>query len=513
MTRWPDLLSQGPVSAFGDRRGLVDDGPARLVLALSAALAVVGAGLLAAPLTGAAGLLGLVFGGAVLALLLGLPEMALALLMLASFTRLAIQFGGLPAEPMTLILAVLVLSCVMHGLRGAIRFRFGALEAFMGAYLLWNVVSALLPHELPAIVPTTGQPLVVYRFILSGTVLPFVAFIVARALLRGETRIRRLMVALVGTAVYSSTVSILQFTAPELVWPRYIAESPTYLDRAVGIFNQPVVNGLVMVVGFITALFLAQQRRSSRRSYRLFMGVCAVACLPGVYLTRTRAVWLALMLGVLLCALVARRVRAGFVATLVAAALFLACTWSTFTSADRDAGGIGSTKEVDDRLNTIATSMWAIEHKPVFGWGIARFAQVNAEHHQRFGLDVDYTRGFAIPSHENELGIAAELGLFGLGLWVTVLVLLIVTLVRAVRRLPRDGLAGRALGLLALIVLATWMVSGFTVDLRYLDYANLLTFVLVGSAVGVADGLPLRASPRTPVAPAGPMRGRVGARQ
>ena len=54
----------------------------------------------------------------------------------------------------------------------------------MLAYFAWNVVSAFLPHTFPAAVPTTGEPIVVYRFILTGTVLPFVAFVVGRALIR-----------------------------------------------------------------------------------------------------------------------------------------------------------------------------------------------------------------------------------------------------------------------------------------------------------------------------------------
>jgi hypothetical protein len=83
-----------------------------------------------------------------------------------------------------------------------------------------------------------------------------------------------------------------------------------------------------------------------------------------------------------------------------------------------------------------------------------------------------------------------------------VLVGLLVLLLRALRRLPVEGLEGRPIGLLAVTVLGTWVVCGFTADLRYFDFANLLVFLLVGAVVGLADR---DAEPAPPVA-AAPVR-------
>lgn len=418
------------------------------------------------------------------------PKLAvgLGLLMFASLTRLAIPVSGLPAEPMTLILVVVVLATVIAGLRRTIRLEFGAVEIAMLGYLLWNVVSVVLPHEFPAVDPRTGADVVVYRFILTGTVIPFVGFILGKALLTGESRIRRMMVLLMIPAAYSGLVSILQFTGPtSLVWPRYIVDTPSYPDRAVGIFNQPVANGLVMVSGFMMAMFLIADRRAGRSS-QFVLASSAVICLLGIYLTRTRSVWLALLFGVLLCAICARRARRGFIATILVAAVFVGFTWTTFASSDRQAGGVGSSSEVEDRLNIIATALWATEQEPIFGWGIGRFAQVNTEHHQQYSPDINFRRGFAYASHENDLGIAAELGVIGLALWWIILFLLLARLIRALRKLPDEGLAGRVLGLLALSMFVSWIACGFTLDLRFFDFANILTFVLVGAAVGTADG-------------------------
>jgi O-antigen ligase len=442
------------------------------------------------PIAGPTGLVLLALAAACGALVLGSPMTALLLLIFSSFTRLAIKIPALPAELMVLVFCALVAAMAIAWSGGHVRFRFGWLEATMVAYFAWNVVSAALPHLFAAVVPTTGEPFVVYRYILSGTAIPFVAFVVGRALIRDVGRIRVLLFTLLVAAGYSAVISIMQFTGPsELIWPRYIVDTPNYPERANGIFNQPVVNGLVMVIGFIIAVLLTHERTLSRFP-RVLAGVVAVLCIPGIYLTKTRAVWLVLAVGLVVCVIFARGRRTGFAVTLLTAALFIGGTWSTFTSSDRVSGGVGSSNEVDDRFNAIATSLWAIEREPVVGWGIGRFTQVNTYYHQKWDESMNFERGYAIASHENELGIATELGLIGLSLWLGVLGLLGHALATALRRLARiDGLAGLPLALLALTALGTWAVCGLTVDLRFLDFANLLPFLLVGAAVGVADRL------------------------
>ena len=74
--------------------------------------------------------------------------------------------------------------------------------------------------------------------------------------------------------------------------------------------------------------------------------------------------------------------------------------------------GLG--KRGRDRLNSIQTAFWAFAQKPIEGWGIARFQVVNTYHHQQWSADIPWIGGYGIVSHENELGILAELGVIGL---------------------------------------------------------------------------------------------------
>ena len=61
---------------------------------------------------------------------------------------------------------------------------------------------------------------------------------------------RAVLWTILAVAGYSAITSILQFTGPpELVWPSYIIDIPSYPDRAVGVFNHPVANGMVLSFG------------------------------------------------------------------------------------------------------------------------------------------------------------------------------------------------------------------------------------------------------------------------
>ncbi|MGH3933139.1 MAG: O-antigen ligase family protein [Pseudonocardiaceae bacterium] len=419
---------------------------------------------------------------------LGSPTFAVALLLSTAFLRLALPQAGLPVDPFVLaFVGVIGAAAVAIARRVNQLPRLGAVEAVMVLYLTWNIVSALMPHTHPATVPDTGETFAVWRFILTGVLLPFVLYVVGRFVFDRESSVRRLLWIVLALAGYSAAVSVAQFYGPSaLVWPRYIVEGPAWPDRAAGVFDQPVQNGLLLVLGFVIALFLASQ--VSEPTWRRVVAVAvAAASIPALYLTHTRAAWLVFGLVLVGGSLWARNFRTGFVVTLAAVCLAIGVGWSTFTSDDRASGGVGSTSEIDDRLNIAATSIWAVGEKPVAGWGIGRFSQLNTYHHKQWSPAIDWERGYGLSSHHNELGIAAELGLVGVGLWLTVLGLVLWRLVQAIRVLPPDGICGRGLAVVALLAVLAWLAIGATVELRFFEFSNGLVLLLAGIAVGCAE--------------------------
>ena len=233
---------------------------------------------------------------------------------------------------------------------------------------------------------------------------------------------------------------------------------------------------------------LLMSRHSKEPDWRRwFAFVIAVACGYGLYLTHTRAAWLSGAVVLIIGALLAKGYRTGFVVAMGITAAIIAINWSVFTSSDREAGGVGSVGEVDDRLNTAQTALWAAAQKPLAGWGIGRFPVVNTYHHQQWAPEIPWINGYATVSHVNELGILAELGAIGLALWICVLALVAYRLWDAYRTLPDDDLCGMPLAVTAIMALASLFCSGLTVDLEFFDFPTAITFLLVGAAIGWSD--------------------------
>lgn len=368
----------------------------------------------------------------------------------------------------------------------------GAVEVLMGLYLLWNLISMLTPHKYPAVDPLSSA-ISAPRMIMTGTLIPFAMYAVGRYTFDRAAAVRVLLWTIMALAAYSAWVSITPTTGPtELVWPRFIVDGSlppdeTWIGRAVGVFNQPVVNGLILALGVGVAMLFVSKRSAEPRWRRWLAFFIAIACGFGLYLTHTRIAWLCGAVMLVIGVLLAKGYRSGYVAALGLTTTIVAANWSVFTSSDRAAGGVGSQSEVYDRLNVIQTAIWAFHEKPLAGWGIGRFVMVNTYHHQQWSPEIPWQRGYSAASHENELGILAELGVIGLALWIAVLALLGYRLWDAYRTLPDRGLWAKPLALIAVTALAMLVCTGWTVDLRRFDFPTALVFLLVGTAIGWSD--------------------------
>lgn len=458
-------------------------------------LVLTGIGLLFAAIAVAAPerapLLLLLAGLALSAAILGLlnPVVAGFYFLVAAFFRLATPDGLLPVEPFLLTFVGLLASVFLWRRRrqGPVP-AVGVLGVLVTLYIGWNIASMVLPHEYGPVSPLFGGVTqTVWRFILVGAAMPFIALLVGVVAFWRERAMRMLLLTLMGVAGYSAFVSIMQFFGPPaLVWPSYIVSDPRWVGRAVGVANQPVVNGMIMVLGYLAAVMVASDR-AQRVAVRLLSGVLALACCVGVYLTHTRVSWLCFVIVVALGVVLARGWRRGFVMTLVAIVLGVAANWSTFSSDDRSQGGVASASEIHDRLNMIVTSLWAIGEKPWMGWGIGRFPAVNTYHHKQWSPSIPWERGHGFASHFDLLGIAVELGLVGAVLWLLAMGTAVVKLLLAARDLPADGFFDQRFALFALLALLTLLVTGLTVDLRFFDFPNIFVMLLAGAAIGRAS--------------------------
>jgi O-antigen ligase len=408
------------------------------------------------------------------------PVAAVLLLIVVSFGR-ETPIKSVPGDALLLAVYAVVISSLLAVRRGELRApHLGIPELLMALYVLWNVGSMLMGHTLPDGGGT-------WKFIVKGAVIPLLVYTVGRFVFVSERSVRVLLWTIVALTVYSTINAIGQIHGPKfLVYPKVTITETGWVDRAVGVFNQPVVNGVLLAVGFLVMLYLASDDRL-HHWVRIALVVAAVGAVYGVQLTKTRSALLALVAVLLLGALFASRWRRFFVVPLALGAVAALANLNTLTSSDRDAGGLGSSTEIIDRLNIAATTLRAIGSNPVVGVGVNRFAEYNTDHHISWDPALPWTNGYGLVAHETELGIAAEVGIPGLLLWLAVVVAIVIALVKAYRRLPVGQMYGQKFAFLGVGSIVVWELTAVTVDMRLLDFANILPFLLMGVTVGLAE--------------------------
>ena len=256
-------------------RALMDGAAGSALVAGATAIVLAALALVKSRVPGGLGalLLLVVVGAIIAAACLRYPPLAVVILLGVMFLRLALPHL-IVADPFLIAYALAVVAAAvwMWQHRHALP-RVTFVEVAMALYALWCYGSMVLPHQyLPVDFSLHGQLTAVPRFIELSAVIPFTMYLLGRRLFTRESAVRFVLWSIVGFAAYSTLVSICQFSAPSLVWPRYIVDAPTWPDRAVGVFNQPVGNGMVLIIGFVIAIVLASDRRRAEHGDGLCCG-------------------------------------------------------------------------------------------------------------------------------------------------------------------------------------------------------------------------------------------------
>ena len=368
---------------------------------------------------------------------------------------------------------------VVTGRRPLTRFRLT--EALMVLFLLINIVSFLAPHQFPATSNLTATTL-----ITNGVFLPFAIYVIASQSMADIRSIRAMLWFLVWVGFYMSVIAVFQqLNLNNLVFPQAIVDASKGInpERARGPLLNSAADGILMCFSFAAALFLASQQNIRRRRFAL-----AVALLMpiGIFATQTRAIWLGAAIVVIGGTMFASGYRRWYLVVLGAAVAVVVVNYQKFLSADRTQGGVGSTGEIESRLNDWATALWAIAEKPAFGWGIGRFPEINTTYHKAWG-SFDWQLGYGFLSHNSHLAIGAELGWLGLIVWTGVFVALVWRTSRAWSVLPRMGLASRGFVFAFYLSLITWLINGAVIDVRVFPVISGVLFMWGGIISGLAD--------------------------
>ncbi|HEY6549576.1 MAG TPA: O-antigen ligase family protein [Solirubrobacterales bacterium] len=261
-------------------------------------------------------------------------------------------------------------------------------------------------------------------------VVPFLLFLVAPAVFAGRRERDLLLATLVGLGAYLGLTAIFESLGPQaLVFPSYIrhfeAETLSAV-KASGPFQSPTAMGFACFACAVAALIaLAQWRQRWGRCLALFV---AAACIFGCFLTLERGVWIATIIATVVAALATQTGRRLLAPGIAISAVALIGVFALVPSLSQSASERATYQQsLWDRQNQTAAGLRMVQDKPLFGFGLDRYAAESVDY---FRQPADYpmtgyTHGITIgvpdpilPIHNTYLSHAVELGLLGALLWL-----------------------------------------------------------------------------------------------
>lgn len=306
-------------------------------------------------------------------------------------------------------------------------------------------------------------------------IVPVTLFHLAGIVFRDEASLCRLESFFVVALLYLTVMAVFYlFDFRLLIFPRFILDESIgiHADRARGPFLQAVANGVSLNLLGLLALHSFDRRR-----IRGLLGFFLLIGVPLALLaTRTRAVWFAAAVSILLAMIYGtRRVRRAGLMLCGIAALGTSAFLLYRTDSKGLAERVTDRSPVDFRLDMYRAGWQMFMEKPLKGWGSE--GRIQPEIERRIStFHPDYYL-----FHNTYLELAVERGLLGLGLYAWLMLCFL-----RLRHLPDemysvDGAAflGRSFLRVWPLLLLVYLLNASAVVMNY-QFVNGLLFTLAG---------------------------------
>ena len=164
-------------------------------------------------------------------------------------------------------------------------------------------------------------------------------------------------------------------------------------------------------------------------------------------------------------------------------------------SEDRREGGVYQVTEVNIRLALLEKSFTLFTERPLTGVGLAQFIPASLRSYTGRTPFVAEEAGTQF-QHNHLLGIATELGMPGLLLYLLLIVLILRRLRQLAGKLAPDGIMGNNLRIMILAIWCVYLNNNLFVEPSNNIFINAVPFLFAGLADGLyarslqGDGLP-----------------------
>ncbi len=358
------------------------------------------------------------------------------------------------------------------------------IEISMGIFALICIFSMLQVGFVP-VAPEFVSPWFVF---ITGYLFPFVVFIFAKNYIVREKDVLVIFQALFYFGIYLSITAFFEFAnLRQFVFPRYINDplvSPLHLERARGPFLNSAFNGVGILIGFISGLHLLQKKTGFAK---VFYQAALLLFFPAVFFTLTRSVYLGLLitLFIFLGWYKTSFSKWKLIPLPLAVMLIVGIANSPrLLSTERREGGVVQVHEVDIRLALLTQSYFLFSERPLTGVGLAQFIPA-ASRSYKGPVPASVEEIGATFQHNHLLGIATELGIPGILVYLILLFLILRRLKQLAGRLPGTGIMGNNLRITILAIWCVYLNNNLFVEPSNNLFVNAVPFLFAG----LVDGL------------------------
>ncbi|MCG6533466.1 MAG: O-antigen ligase family protein [Syntrophales bacterium LBB04] len=358
------------------------------------------------------------------------------------------------------------------------------IESAMAGFALVCIISMMKTGFSPSN-PDFPSPWFVF---ITGYLFPFIVFIYAKNFLISEKDLMIILHALFYFGVYLSITAFFEYSnLRQFVFPQYINDplvSPLHLERARGPFLNAAFNGVGILFGFISGLHLLQKKAGLTK---FFYQAGLLLYFPAVFFTLTRSVYLGLLitLFIFLGWYKTSASKWKLISLPLAVVLIIGIANSPrLLSSDRRAGGVYQVDEVAIRVALLQKSYFLFSSHPLTGIGMAQFIPSSTRSYRGPVSYIAEEAGTQF-QHNHLLGIATELGLPGIILYLAIVYLILRRLTMLSERLPEQGLMGYNLRILILAVWFVYLNNNLFVEPSNNIFINAVPFLFAGLADGI----------------------------
>ncbi|MEM3448879.1 MAG: O-antigen ligase family protein [Nitrososphaerota archaeon] len=317
-------------------------------------------------------------------------------------------------------LFVILVLLLLHNIATS-RQRYGG-NFSLEVVMVWFATTCLVSMLLHGFRPRHPDYVSPWFLFISGYLFPFMVFIYAKYVIKSIRQINIVFTFVFFTGLYLSLIAPLEFyNLREYVYPQYINEKDVWLhmDRARGPFQNAAVNGLVIIYGFLCGTFILSQRKGN---WRVIQAVCTFMFLAAVFFTQTRSIYLSFIVSAFIIVIFYRTRIPKWKALFLPICMVLILgiiNAPKLASEERRKGGVLQIEEVNIRFGLIDRSIAMFMDNPLTGLGFGQFVPASVERYKgRFEVP---SSSFTQTQHNQFLGLAAELGIIGISLYLLVL--------------------------------------------------------------------------------------------